>query len=289
MESHNICEQIKNSQFTRILLVAVLIVILQIPTLMLQGLVSERQDLRQEAITSITSKWGGQQTLIGPRLVVPYRKRTQSGDTEKVEVKQGIFLPEDLQIKGELDGETRYRGIFEVPVYRTSLNIQGRFIRPDLAIWGVKAEDVLWDQAELNLQISDAHALQTQTPLIWNNKEMSFAPGLGKFGGNEVGIHTTLKGQMTEKSFDFDIPLKLNGSEQISFAPLGKVTQVDLTSDWTNPSFQGVWLPSQRSVTDQGFKAEWNIPSQGRNYAQQWNSDAPVSEDTIRTSVFGWI
>lgn len=287
MENHKICEQIKNSQFTRIIVVAFLIIILQIPTLMLQGLVGERQSLRQEAITSITSKWGSQQILIGPQLVVPYQKRDASGQLESAAVKWGVFLPDELQITGQLDGETRYRGIFEVPVYRTTLNIQGRFVRPDLTRWGVKSEDILWDQAELILQISDAQAIQTQTPLNWNNKPVAFAPGLGKFGGSEVGIHASLKGQITGESFDFAIPLELNGSEKLNFAPLGKVTQVELTSDWTNPSFQGFWLPTQREVTAQGFAAKWNIPSLGRNFAQQWNSDAPVSKETVRSSVFG--
>jgi inner membrane protein len=72
----NIFEQIKNSQFIRILLVSFLILILQIPTAMMQGLVSDRQSLRQEAIRSITTKWGAQQKVIGPQLVVPYIKNS---------------------------------------------------------------------------------------------------------------------------------------------------------------------------------------------------------------------
>ncbi|MDJ0706113.1 MAG: inner membrane CreD family protein [Leptolyngbyaceae cyanobacterium MO_188.B28] len=68
MDISQLCQQVKNSQFTRILIVTFLIIVLQIPTVMLQGLVSDRQSLRQEAIGNITSKWGRQQTVIGPRL-----------------------------------------------------------------------------------------------------------------------------------------------------------------------------------------------------------------------------
>jgi inner membrane protein len=156
----NIFEQIKNSQFLRILLVSFLILILQIPTAMMQGLVSDRQNLRQEAISSITTKWGAQQKLIGPQLVVPYVKRVQSGNTQRSDVKLGTFLPQTLDISGAMDSETRYRGIFEVPVYKSALTLRGQFQRPDFSNWGVRPEDILWDRAELALQISDVHAFK---------------------------------------------------------------------------------------------------------------------------------
>ncbi len=282
-----LCEQIKNSQFTRILLVAFLILLLQIPTAMIQGLVYERQSLRSEALSGITSKWGQQQNIVGPRLSIPYIKRVQSGKEIRAETKYGIFLPERLNITGDLKTEVRYRGIFEVPVYQANLDIQGRFGRPDLLAWGVRPEDILWDQAELSLQVADAHAIQNQAALNWNNKPVAFQPGIGKYGGGKTGIHASLRQQMEGKGFDFQIPLTINGSEKIVLAPFGQVTQVKLNSNWNNPSFQGLWLPNQRSVTAEGFTASWNIPSLGRNYPQQWNTETPVAPDLIDQSVFG--
>jgi inner membrane protein len=283
----NIFEQIKNSQFLRILLVSFLILILQIPTAMMQGLVSDRQNLRQEAISSITTKWGAQQKLIGPQLVVPYVKRVQSGNTQRSDVKLGSFLPQTLDISGAMDSETRYRGIFEVPVYKSVLTLRGQFQRPDFSNWGVRPEDILWDRAELALQISDVHAIQDQAKLIWNGQKIAFIPGQGKLGGNNPGIYASLKSKMAGDTFKFEVPLNLNGSERLTFAPFGEVTQVKLKSNWRDPSFQGLWLPNNRSVTDKGFEATWNIPSLGRNYPQQWNQDSPVGEQTIQASVFG--
>ncbi|HEY9827487.1 MAG TPA: cell envelope integrity protein CreD [Stenomitos sp.] len=288
----HLCESIKNSQFTRLLVVAGLILILLIPTAMLQDLINERQSLREEAISSITSKWGRSQNIVGPWLVVPYVKRVQVDKTVRTEVKSGVFLPEALKIDGNLESETRYRGIFEVPVYRTALTLSGQFQRPDLSDWGVRPEDILWNRAELNLQVSDAHAIQSQTQLAWNQKRIDFAPGQGKLGsnnngGNSPGIHALLKGQMEGDRFVFNIPLKLQGSERIAFAPYGKETVATLKSNWRDPSFQGMWLPSKREVTGSGFAATWTIPSLGRNYAQQWNSESPVSPETINASIFG--
>ena len=174
-----------------------------------------------------------------------------------------------------------------MPIYQTKLDIRGRFVRPDVVSWGVRPEDVLWDRAELSLQISDAHAIQTQATLTWNQKSIPFTAGQGKYGGAEQGIHANLKDQIKGDRFDFAIPLTINGSEKIAFAPFGKVTKVNLKSDWTNPSFQGVWLPNQRSVTSKGFEAAWDIPSLGRNYPQQWNNESPVSPELIQASLFG--
>ena len=283
----NIFEQIKNSQFLRILLVSFLILILQIPTAMMQGLVSDRQNLRQEAISSITTKWGTQQKVIGPQLVVPYVKRVQSGNTQRSDVKLGTFLPQTLDISGAMDSETRYRGIFEVPVYKSALTLRGQFQRPDFSNWGVRPEDILWDRAELALRISDVHAIQDQAKLIWNGQKIAFIPGQGKLGGNNPGIFASLKNKMAGDTFQFEVPLNLNGSERLTFTPFGEVTQVKLKSNWRDPSFQGLWLPKDRSITDKGFEATWNIPSLGRNYPQQWNQDSPVGEQTIQASVFG--
>jgi inner membrane protein len=280
-------EQIKNSQFVRILFIAFLILLLQIPTVMLQGLISDRQNLRQEAISGITSNWGREQILIGPRLAVPYVKRVIVGKEEKTQSGYGIFLPDDLQVSGKLDTETRYRGIFEVPVYQTKLEIRGQFVRPDFSSWGVRPEDVSWDRAEISFQISDAHAIQNQAVLKWNQKSIPFTAGQGKYGVDGQGIHANLKGQMQGDTFTFAIPLTVNGSEKIGFAPFGKISKVSLSSNWTNPSFQGVWLPDQRSVTNKGFDATWDIPSLGRNYPQQWNNEAPVKPDTVQASIFG--
>jgi inner membrane protein len=283
----DIYERIKNSQFVRILLITILVLVLQIPTVLLQNVVNDRQSLRQEAISGITQNWGQAQIILGPRLYVPYIRRVKVGKEERAEGKVGAFLPESLQINGDLDTEVRYRGIFEVPVYQAKLDIQGKFNRPDLTSWGVRPEDVLWDRAELVVQVSDAHAIQNQASLNWNQKAIPFTAGQGKYGGAEQGINASLKGQMTGNSFDFSIPLTVNGSERINFAPLGKVTKVKLKSNWANPSFQGVWLPTQRVVTQSSFEATWDIPSLGRNYPQQWNNESPIDPTIVQASVFG--
>jgi len=80
--------------------------------------------------------------------------------------------------------------------------------------------------------------------------------------------------------------LDLNGSTGAFFTPLGEQTEVSVRSNWEDPSFQGNWLPTDRSVTGDGFEARWSIPSLGRNYPQKWTRGS-VSADVLEASRFG--
>jgi inner membrane protein len=323
----NPVDRVMNSQFTRLLVIGFLVLILQIPTVMLFGIINERQNIRQSAIQDVTSKWGKEQTLVGPRLMVPYIKRSGTADKPKSEQKIATFLPDDLQINGTMETETRNRGLFQVPVYTMKLDIKGKFEPLDFTAWGVKSEDVLWDRSELAVQISDTRAISDQVTLQWNNAKIPFNPGLGKFkagdpnlqlnpavngvsspnssissssrnidssrsGGplmisSASGIHARLSQMAEKKSYDFSMPMELRGSESLYFVPMGKLTQVNLKSNWANPSFQGGWLPEKPKISEKGFEAKWQIPFLGRNFPQQWNDDARISDNDLYQSRFG--
>jgi inner membrane protein len=291
VEISGIIEAGKNSQFLRILLIGALVLILQIPILFVVGLIGEREATRQEAIQEVTSKWGLAQAIAGPRIIVPYIKRRmeKEGDkqpAEQVQMYHASFLPENLTITGSSRCEERYRGIFKVPVFQMSLELKGQFVRPDFSAWGIKPEDVLWDRAELSIEISDARSIQNQAVLKWMGNDLPLSPGPGEFSASESGIHASLKDLLQGDRFDFSVPLKLNGSLEVSFAPFGRLTKAKLTSNWTEPSFQGNWLPSRREVSQNGFEAQWEIPSLGRNYPQQWASDASAAP-ALGKSTFG--
>lgn len=133
-----IATSIRNSQTLRLLSVGFLVLLLQIPVMMISGLVSERQQRRDEAITEVSSKWGNAQSITGPALVIPYAHRwTEAGaggqQVTRTETRHAIFLPEQLRIRGTLDTEIRTRGIFSVPVYKLGLVVEGDFTRPRFA------------------------------------------------------------------------------------------------------------------------------------------------------------
>ena len=75
---------------------------------------------------------------------------------------------------------------------------------------------------------------------------------------------------IVNKTVDFDFILKLQGSQNMSFIPLGSTTKVNITSNWPSPSFNGNFLPDRREVTNEGFKANWKILQLNRNFPQAW-------------------
>ncbi len=318
-------DRILNSQFTRFFIIGFLILLLQIPTLMLFGLVNDRQKVRQAAVEDITGKWGKQQVIVGPRLLVPYVKRSgsEANKNQSAVQKVATFLPNDLQIDGKMQTENRHRGIFQVPVYTTDLTLSGQFAAPEFTAWGVDQQDIQWNRAELVLQIADTRAISAQVAVKWNNTDVPFDPGVGKLqSGSKVlslpgkgssdardsmpvekwansntsyslnsssGIHALLGSQLKAetKSYQFSIPLQLRGSESMDFVPMGKLTQVNLEANWPSPSFQGGWLPDKPEINSDGFQAKWQIPFLGRNFPQQWNNDSQVSDEIIYQSRFG--
>ena len=283
-------QAVLNSPIWRACLLALLVLLLHIPILLIHGVVSERRTRQQEATQDVTSKWGKEQSLAGPRIVIPYlehrSEKTSEGEpSTRTEVNYGHFLAETLTVAGRAETHLRYRGIYEVPVYRLALELEGAFAAPDFSEWGVRPEDILWDRAHLSVNISDARAIQNAAALSWNGESLPFHPGSGESSSNHPGIQASLRERLKGTTFEFKFPLELNGSEAIFFAPFGNQTTVDLQSNWPHPSFQGNWLPTERTVTDGGFEATWSIPFLGRGYPQRWTSQ--TDPPSISPSRFG--
>jgi len=282
---------IRSSQMLRLFSVALLALLLQIPIRMISGLVSERQARRQGAVVEVSSKWGNSQTLTGPALVVPYTHRwteASAGGQQitHTETRNAIFLPEQLQARGSIDSEIRQRGIFTVPVYKLGLTIEGEFARPSFSELGVEPAAIAWDRAHLAIGISDARAIQEETTVSWNDRRVSFLPSTGAFSDGGTGIHAVVGIPDAIQRFKFSFPLSLSGSLGVYLTPFAQNTVVELQSDYGHPSFQGNWLPAERSVSGSGFQAKWSIPFLGRNYPQAWRAEATMRE-AIDGSRFG--
>lgn len=279
------------SRTLRLAGVGLLALLLLIPILRIGELVKERQGRAEGAVAEIASKWGNSQSIIGPALVVPYTERTSSVSATGAPVVTGrpgnaIFLPKRLQAEGKVDSETRKRGIFSVPVYRLDLNVEGEFARPDFASLGLDPATADWSRAHLVVSIADVRAIQEQNSVRWNDKEVPFLPGTGSFSEFQTGIQAAVGADAAAAGYRFSFPLALNGSSALSLAPFAETTTVKLSSDSANPSFQGNWLPTDRSVSSGGFEATWAIPFLGRNYPQAW-TDATALRPAIDVSLFG--
>ena len=64
-------EKLKTSVGAKLIMIGILIMLLMIPSVWIMSIIDEREAYRQEALSDITSKWGGSQFIAGPVLVIP--------------------------------------------------------------------------------------------------------------------------------------------------------------------------------------------------------------------------
>jgi inner membrane protein len=290
-DAESLLSSMRNSQMLRLVVVAFLALLLQIPIGMVSGLVQERQLRRDEAVEGVTSKWGRTQVISGPALVVPYTHRWSETDSKgKLRVhdspRHAVFLADKLVVDGNVESEQRTRGIFAVPVYRAQLALSGEIRIPDLAALGIDPQLVDWQHAELAVGISDVRAIQAPAPLLWRGRPLELLPHAGLFAEADSGIHAVVDATPGPEPLAFTLPLTLAGSVGLAFTPMGRETEVSLASNARSPSFQGNWLPSEREVGREGFRASWKIPFLGRGFPQAWTSTSSWKEE-VAASRFG--
>ncbi len=281
-------------------LILFLIVLLLIPQLLVWALVSEREQRAASVKGEIGRIWGPRQVLQGPFVVVPYEERTFTTDEgQRVEVlvnRRAVLTPETLTADVATDVKELQRSIFSVPVYGSEITLKGRFGRLDLDGLAPSIARVRWDDAVLAVGLSGVSGLKNAAVLKRAGAtDIAFSPSLGLAGVRQTGIHAALdlnaeaasnagadgddprgpsangEPALQADGFEFEIGLSLNGSVEFLMAPAARETALNLTSNWPHPSFSGQFLPSERSISDDGFSAAWSVPHLARSVPERWN------------------
>lgn len=279
----------KNSIGIRLVIIGALILALMIPSAFIRGLVSERAERRREAIEEITSKWSTKQTIGGPVITIPYTETWKDEEGVTRTTTQYIqVLPETLNIEGEIQPEIRYRGIYQAVVYNGRLDLSGRFVFEGIQKLNIDLQQLRWDEAFISVNISDLRGIKEYVELKWGEQAILFEPGI-KRGNNlfasGVSVGIPLAAGDLSGGMDYAFRLNFRGSEALNFLPLGKITKVNLKSSWSNPSFDGAFLPVQHQIDSNGFSAAWQVLDLNRNYPQIWVEKGP--ERAVFSSAFG--
>ena len=244
----------------KIILLTVLTLLMQLPLLSIRSLINERTSYRQSVINQIADSTSGPQTLIGPIIVVPYEKTTLSEADEKgkrryVTRREAFYiLPETLSVAATAKVEARKLGIYKAQVYDSNATVQGRFnvARPS----ELNADNIKLGQPYLSVSVSDMRGIRKVSPISLNGKEFSFRPG-AKIRMLEQGLNIDIDSPLKSASLAFSFELGLQGTNRLTVVPVGETTDFSLEGDWPHPNFVASILPAKRSVTDQGFTAQW--------------------------------
>ncbi|WP_338494784.1 cell envelope integrity protein CreD [Pseudomonas trivialis] len=272
--------------------IALLMLLLLIPLMMIDGLISDRQQRRDDVLADIARSSSYPQRLTGPVMVVPYRrtvrewklneKLNQRYEETREERGRLYFLPERFELDGQVHTELRTRGIYQARLFHADNRISGRFELPEQLGITENFADYRFEPAFLAVGVSDIRGIENALKLELGSQRLAFAPG-SQVDWLGEGVHVALPALDSHKpaALEFAFDLRLQGTEQMHVVPVGKTSQVSLASNWPHPSFIGNFLPTQREVTNKGFTARWQTSFFATNLEQALQSclDRQTRED----------
>lgn len=246
----------------KIFLLLLLSLLLMVPVQSIMELNRERQAYRSQAIHSIMASSSGPQRLMGPIIVQPYTRSVTVEQEGKRFVRQEqiyrYLLPEQLDIKANMEVTPRKLGIYQAQVYLTRLSLSGRLptaaqLQESTPLAG--DDELVAGKPYLSLVLSDARGINSVPELQLGTQRIPFAPG-ARLGDALAGIHAPLD-SLPQQDGTFHLELNLQGMNALDIVPLGKESTLQLAGHWPHPNFIGDFLPGSRTLSSQGFEANW--------------------------------
>ena len=231
------------------LFILLAVLVLQIPILLVNLLISDREQMSSETVEEISGQYGGKQTIYPPELKLPY-KIIETGNKGETVVKNAVhtIAANDAEVTGNVQVETLHRSIYDANVYQADLNIEGSFV--------ISSEDMSYfkDKIYMCLTIGEMRGLEDNIVAVVDGKEYMF--DLADDGLRaEIKTDSLAPGQI----INYSIGIKTKGARSMRFRPDSKTFKVNITSDHPAPSFGGTFLPNERNITNNGFDAQWTI------------------------------
>lgn len=218
-----------NSKMNKFWVILAVLLVLLIPIGLMHGIVKDREAYSEEATGKITSSWGKTQYLKTPSIYF-------------MKNKDAIYLPlKDYSANVQLNTEVRKKGIFKVPLYTADIKINGYFQN---SYGNLNDKDLTF-----NFNVTDSVGFIQEPVLKLNNKEFRLQ-------------NTEFKTRLNTAStvIPFEISYKLRGSKYFEMEVKGEKNNVKISGNWNNPSFEGAFLPANRTIESDSFSAEWSVP-----------------------------
>ncbi|ATO02362.1 cell envelope integrity protein CreD [Klebsiella pneumoniae] len=249
----------KSPLFWKITTLIGCIVLLSLPLMMVRELINERADYRSEVVDAIEQSTSGSQKLAGPLIAIPITETlTRMENQKEVNYQRSwvyYWLPESLAVTGKQTVESRRVGIYSGQVWHNVLQIKASF--DPLRLAALRKTNIVLGQPRLVVSVGDARGIGAIHAPEVNGSVLSVEPGLG-ISGDGAGIHMPMPALAEDnKPLEIAFSLDLNGTGEFSLVPLGRNSELQLTSNWPHPGFLGSFLPTQREVSAAGYRAHW--------------------------------
>ncbi|MCB1321908.1 MAG: cell envelope integrity protein CreD [Leptospiraceae bacterium] len=206
----------------KLLIIGLLIMALLIPTFLIYLLIYERQARQSDVFEESARVWGQPQILAGP--VWLHDDQNQ--------------YAENMTIEGQLNVETRRRGIYRVPFYTAEVTITGQMR--------------MSGNGQLVLHSSDSSRIRIKDFQIDGRS-------INAERRSDGTIAVDVPRNLTYGNHEFAVRLECPGIQSFHALPAAENTTIELTSNWPDPSFVGDMLPTARTINADGFNARWQI------------------------------
>ncbi|WP_159799350.1 cell envelope integrity protein CreD [Flavobacterium sp. MK4S-17] len=267
----------------KIIMVGLLTLILLIPLEFVKGLIKERAQRQQEVVEEINDKWGRHVYLYGPMLKVPYtvyeeeslidEKTKQVVTKRSPKTEYAYFFPEELKSDIKVNTEEKSRNNYQSVIFKSDINIKGSFIKPDISNRDIPSENMQWDKASIIIRTNNIKGIKGEVSINFGSNKYTFEPVAINNGKDSTSSLATLPidagALLQNNTAPFTMAISYNGSRNIAFVPVGKITEASMVSNWHSPSFGGNFLPENKTITEKGFTADWKISYLNRPFPQQ--------------------
>jgi len=296
---------LRRSAGLKLILICALVLLMAIPAMFIGAVSYERSSAAKDVTRQVSDRYGGQQTIIGPILSVPYETNLSDGTAQTGHY---ILYPDTggAEFKS-VDVDVKTQSLYKVPVFTVAGTLQAKFESPlkKLEASGVKLR---FKDARFLISISDVRGLKQDIHLRGGSEQSAqFEPALdnvqprpgipaiyGKdIDGNRIVVKAAIPGRHHKALPGFgqwlSVPaapflssgglvsvsaeIHMSGAETLSVPPFAKSTFVNLTSSWPDPGFQGEFTPIKRDLNESGFTASWSMPYLSRGIRGQGRSD----------------
>jgi inner membrane protein len=275
-------------------LVGFLMLVLLVPLAMINGTIGERARYRDEAVAKVAESYAGPQSIAGPVLVVPYvdthREESLDGAGHAIVAErrsQGhwLYFPRAMALDGKVLPAERRLGLHRVRVYELQSRLQASFDAslPPAPVGFSRAVGTPY----LSYSIADVRGLVRHADARGRRQAARTGPGRGRAPAADAGCMLSWPAPTTGARLRFDtlFASNLGGTESLQVVPIGDSNRIALASSWPHPQFSGRFLPRERDIGAQGFRATWDISSlasaaqaqysQGRRHADGGAAGGP--------------
>lgn len=230
----------------KITLIGVITLLLLIPMFLVGDLIDEREEYKEQVTSEVAGSYADKQTISAPKIESVFVTRPATSKSQQ-QTDVRTTQCKELNYKVDIDTDVLHRSIYDVTVYNSKIDIEGKICVIDNLLNG--------QQNTFTINVSDYKGLQSVPELNFGGKQYT----MKRFGDNLVAQVDLPQNAKKNDLIDFSLSFDLKGTESLLFQPNAGKTTLEMRSAYPHPSFRGTILPCHREVRDDGFEAKWSV------------------------------